>query len=111
MNISRSICACLVAAALVLAPSLRQRSLHVQADDDDRRLEGAWLITISSPPDCQGAPPACNTASELANFNVGGTLTETNTILFATGEPNPPNFSTRQKNSWVSSGSGSLPSE
>lgn len=93
MNISRSICACLVAAALGLAPSLRQRSLHVQADDDDRRLEGAWLITISSPPDCQGAPPACNTASELANFNVGGTLTETNTILFATGEPNPPNFS------------------
>jgi hypothetical protein len=38
-------------------------------------------------------PPACITASELSNFYPGGTLTETNTILFAAGEPNPPNFS------------------
>lgn len=68
-------------------------SFRAQADEDDGRLEGAWRITISSPPNCQAAPPACHTASELTNFYPGGTLTETNTILFAAGEPNPPNFS------------------
>jgi hypothetical protein len=65
----------------------------VHADDDERSLLGAWQITISSPPSCQGAPPACTTASEFTNFYPGGTLTETNTILFAAGEPNPPSFS------------------
>jgi hypothetical protein len=93
MRISRLIYFGVFAAALVLAPSLRRASSHVRADDDDRRLEGAWRITISSPPDCQEVPPACFTASELGNFYLGGTLTETNTILFASGEPNPPNFS------------------
>jgi hypothetical protein len=93
MRISRLTYLGVFAAALVLVPSLRRASSHLQADDDDRRLRGAWRITISSPPDCRGAPPACFTASELANFYLDGTLTETNTILFATGEPNPPNFS------------------
>ena len=66
---------------------------RAHADDDVPSIEGSWRITISAPPNCQGAPPACNTAAELSNFYRGGTLTETNTILFATGEPNPPNFS------------------
>ena len=67
--------------------------LRAHADDDVRELEGSWRITISAPPNCQGAPPACITAAEFSNFYRGGTLTETNTILFAAGEPNPPNFS------------------
>ena len=78
---------------VALALGLWGKILRVRADDDDRSLEGAWRITISSPPDCQGLPPACVTASELSNFYPGGTLTETNTILFAAGEPNPPSFS------------------
>jgi hypothetical protein len=65
----------------------------VYASEHDHDLEGSWQITISSPPNCQGAPPACITASELSNFFRGGMLTETNTILFAAGEPNPPSFS------------------
>ena len=67
--------------------------LRAHAQDDVPSLEGTWRITISAPPSCQGAPPACITASELTNFYPGGTLTETNTILFAASEPNPPNFS------------------
>src|SRR6516225_6717574 len=67
--------------------------LRAHADDDLPSVEGSWRITISAPPSCQGAPPACITASEFSNFYPGGTLTETNTILFAAGEPNPPNFS------------------
>jgi hypothetical protein len=63
------------------------------ADDDMPSLEGSWRITISAPRGCQGAPPACIAASEFSNFYPGGTLTETNTILFAASEPNPPNFS------------------
>src|SRR5215469_4584398 len=66
---------------------------RAHADDDMPSLEGNWRITISAPPGCQGAPPACITASEFSNFYPGGTLTETNTILFATSEPNPPSFS------------------
>src|SRR6516225_7021027 len=66
---------------------------RAHADDDVPSIEGSWRITISAPPNCQGAPPACNTAAELSNFYRGGTLTETNTVLFATSEPNPPNFS------------------
>ena len=93
MRISRLLYFSVFTAALVLVPPLRRASSHVQTGDGDRLLRGAWRITISSPPDCQGAPPACITASELANFYEGGTLTETNTILFATGEPNPPSFS------------------
>jgi hypothetical protein len=79
--------------AAALALSVWTTGSPVRADDNDCRLEGSWKITISSPPNCQGTPPACNTASELANFYPGGTLTETNTILFATSEPNPPSFS------------------
>jgi hypothetical protein len=67
--------------------------LRAHADDDVPSLEGSWRITISAPPACQDAPPACITASEFSNFYPGGTLTETNTILFAGSEPNPPNFS------------------
>ena len=80
-----------LSAALILWAS--GASFRAHADEGDDRLEGAWRITISSPPNCQAAPPACITASELTNFYPGGTLTETNTILFAAGEPNPPNFS------------------
>jgi hypothetical protein len=80
-----------LSAALILWVS--GASFRAHADGGDDRLEGAWRITISSPPNCQAAPPACITASELTNFYPGGTLTETNTILFAAGEPNPPNFS------------------
>lgn len=65
---------------------------HAHAEDELPSIEGAWRMTIYAPPDCQGAPPACVTASEFNNFYPGGTLTETNTILFAAGEPNPPNF-------------------
>jgi hypothetical protein len=67
--------------------------LRAHANDDVTSLEGSWRITISAPPSCQGAPPACITASEFSNFYPGLTLTETNTILFAASEPNPPNFS------------------
>ena len=67
--------------------------LRAHDEDDVPSLEGSWQITISAPPSCQGAPPACVTALEFSNFYLGGTLTETNTILFAAGEPNPPNFS------------------
>jgi len=67
--------------------------LSAHADDDVPSLEGSWRITISAPSGCQGAPPACITASEFSNFYPGGTLTETNTILFAGSEPNPRNFS------------------
>jgi hypothetical protein len=81
----------ILVAALVLWP-LGSGS-RVYASEHDRDLEGSWQITISSPPNCQGAPPACITASELSNFYRGGMLTETNTILFAAGEPNPPSFS------------------
>jgi hypothetical protein len=81
----------LIAAGLTL--SLWGISLRAQALDDVPSLEGAWQITISSPPNCEGAPPVCITASELSSFYRGGMLTETNTILFAAGEPNPPNFS------------------
>ena len=66
---------------------------RAHADDDVPSIEGSWRITISAPPSCQGAPPACITASEFSNCCPGGTLTETNSILCATSEPNPPNFS------------------
>src|SRR6516162_2606722 len=79
-----------VAAVTLCAGGAR---LRAHDEDDVPSLEGSWRITISAPPSCQGAPPACVTASELTNFYPGGALTETNTILFAASEPNPPNFS------------------
>lgn len=88
---SKSLCVVLGVVGLVLW--LSGANLRARAGDDRRGLEGVWRITISSPPDCQGAPPACITASEFANFYPRGTWTETNTILFATSEPNPPTFS------------------
>jgi len=82
--------ALLLAGVTVCVASVGWRA---HADDDVPSLEGSWRITISAPPNCQGAPPACITAAEFSNFYRGGTLTETNTVLFATSEPNPPNFS------------------
>ena len=40
---------------VVLARWLWGTSLRVRANDDDRSIEGAWRITISSPPDCQAS--------------------------------------------------------